>query len=139
MRTRIQLKLNVSSPTHHPKGNVGGKIAFRQKTPDNTQKWKEKLPLAYWFYKIGKQLDLKTLYKDLSQKIFNKEAIQQVEKFVRKNNLTLYYKAAYRLYATFQYCPNFEDLQKTILDAIIEHYTNKDIGTDIYDFTGAQF
>ncbi|KAG9288987.1 hypothetical protein G9A89_015536 [Geosiphon pyriformis] len=131
-RTRVQLELNVSSPTHYLKGNVEGKIVFRRKvekkeaknekkleeikealacrtelpktgewTLDNAQEWKERLPPAYWFYKIGEQLDLKTLYKDLSQKTFNKEAIQQVEKFVRKNNLTLYYKAAYQLYASF--------------------------------------
>ncbi|KAG9295151.1 hypothetical protein G9A89_006132 [Geosiphon pyriformis] len=75
-------------------------------TPDNAQEWKKSLPPAYWFYKIGEQLDLKTLYEDLSQKTFNKEAIQQVEKFVGKNNLTLHYKAVYRLYATFQHCPN---------------------------------
>ncbi|KAG9300257.1 hypothetical protein G9A89_011330 [Geosiphon pyriformis] len=129
---RVQLELNIPSPTHYPKGNVGGKIAFGWKmkkkeaknekkfkkikealaretehseteewTPDNTQEWKERLPPAYWFYKIGEQLDLKTPYKDLNQKTFNKEAIQQVEKFVEKNNLTLYYKTAYRLYATF--------------------------------------
>ncbi|KAG9288223.1 hypothetical protein G9A89_020529 [Geosiphon pyriformis] len=59
----------------------------------------DKLPSAYWFYKIGEQLDLKTPYEDLRQKTFNKEAIQQVEKFVKKNNLTLYYKEAYILYA----------------------------------------
>ncbi|KAG9298876.1 hypothetical protein G9A89_015897 [Geosiphon pyriformis] len=46
-------------------------------TLDNAQEWKEKLPPAYWFYKIGEQLDLKTPYEDLSQKTFNKEAIQQ--------------------------------------------------------------
>ncbi|KAG9286144.1 hypothetical protein G9A89_010158 [Geosiphon pyriformis] len=70
-------------------------------TPDNAQKWKERLPPAYWFYKIGEQLDLKTPYEDLSQKTFNKKAIQQVEKFIKKNNLTLHYKAAYQLYTTF--------------------------------------
>ncbi|KAG9295834.1 hypothetical protein G9A89_009063 [Geosiphon pyriformis] len=90
-----------------------------------------------------------------------KETIQQVEKFVGKNNLTLYYKAAYRLYTVFQHCPNillngsmktimvnsirqitnqqFEDLQKAILEATIEHYTNKAMITDTYGFTGAQF
>ncbi|KAG9304613.1 hypothetical protein G9A89_020177 [Geosiphon pyriformis] len=123
---RVQLELNVSSPTHYPKGNVEEKIAFGWEvdkkeaknekklekikealaretklsetgewTPDNAQEWKERLLPAYWFYKIGEQLDLKTPYKDLSQKMFNKEAIQQVEKFIEKNNLTLHYKAAY--------------------------------------------
>ncbi|KAG9303940.1 hypothetical protein G9A89_005850 [Geosiphon pyriformis] len=151
---RVQLELNVPSPIHHPKDNVGGKIAFGQgvkkneaknekKTPDNAQEWKEKLPPAYWFYKIGEQLDLKTPYKDLSQKTFNKEAIQQVKKFIGKNNLTLYYKAVYRLYAAFQHCPNvllngsmktiiFEDQQKAILKATIEHYMNKATITDTY-------
>ncbi|KAG9285621.1 hypothetical protein G9A89_009261 [Geosiphon pyriformis] len=160
-RTRVQLELNVPSPTHHSKGNMGGKIAFRWKTPDNTQKWKERLPPAYWFYKIEEQLDLKTLYKDLSQKTFNKEAIQQVEKFVGKNNLTLHYKAVYQLYVIFQHCPNvllngsmktimvnnigqitnqqFKDLQKAILKATIKHYTNEATITDTYGFTGAQF
>ncbi|KAG9285810.1 hypothetical protein G9A89_013235 [Geosiphon pyriformis] len=119
-------------------------------TPDNAQEWKERLPSAYWFYKIGEQLDLKTLYEDLSQKTFNKEAIQQVEKFVGKNNLTLYYKAAYRLYAAFQHCPNillnrsmktitFKDLQKAIFKATIKHYMNEATITDTYGFTGAQF
>ncbi|KAG9300286.1 hypothetical protein G9A89_011359 [Geosiphon pyriformis] len=133
---RVQLELNVSSPTHHPKGNMGGKIVFgrgvekkeaknKKKleeikqalacrtelpktgewTPDNAQEWKEKLPSAYWFYKIGEQLDLKTPYEDFSQKTFNKEAIQQ-----------------------------FEDLQKTILEATIEHYTNEAMITDTYGF-----
>ncbi|KAG9301862.1 hypothetical protein G9A89_004541 [Geosiphon pyriformis] len=46
-------------------------------TLDNAQEWKKKLPLAYWFYKIGEQLDLKTPYEDFNQKMFNKEAIQQ--------------------------------------------------------------
>ncbi|KAG9296294.1 hypothetical protein G9A89_014886 [Geosiphon pyriformis] len=46
-------------------------------TLNNAQEWKEKLPPAYWFYKIEEQLDLKTSYEDLSQKTFNKEAIQQ--------------------------------------------------------------
>ncbi|KAG9298008.1 hypothetical protein G9A89_018836 [Geosiphon pyriformis] len=73
---------------------------------DNVQEWKERLLPAYWFYKIGEQLDLKTPYKDLSQKTFNKKAIQQVEKFIGKNNLTLHYKAVYRLYFAFQHCPN---------------------------------
>ncbi|KAG9306200.1 hypothetical protein G9A89_016104 [Geosiphon pyriformis] len=102
----VQLKLNVFSFTYHPKGNVGEKIAFRQKiekkktkneknTLDNAQEWKKKLSPAYWFYKIREQLDLKTPYEDLNQKMFNKEAIQQVKKFIGKNNLTLYYKAAY--------------------------------------------
>ncbi|KAG9302198.1 hypothetical protein G9A89_020632 [Geosiphon pyriformis] len=68
---------------------------IREWTPDNAQEWKEKLPPAYWFYKIGKQLDLKTSYEDLSQKTFNKEAMQQVEKFIGRSNLTLCYKAAY--------------------------------------------
>ncbi|KAG9299289.1 hypothetical protein G9A89_013937 [Geosiphon pyriformis] len=93
--------------------------------------------------------------------MFNKEAIQQVEKFVGKNNLTLYYKAAYQLYTAFQHCSNillngsmkiimvnsieqitnqqFKDLQKAILEATIEHYTNKATITDTYGFTGAQF
>ncbi|KAG9286070.1 hypothetical protein G9A89_022747 [Geosiphon pyriformis] len=106
-------------------------------------------------------LDLKTPYEDLSQKTFNKEAIQQVKKFVGKNNLTLHYKAAYRLYAVFQHCPNvllngfmktimvnsirqitnqqFEDLQKAILKATIEHYTNEATITNTYGFVGAQF
>ncbi|KAG9307005.1 hypothetical protein G9A89_003056 [Geosiphon pyriformis] len=75
-------------------------------TPDNAQEWKEKLFPAYWFYKIGEQLDLKTPYEDFSQKTFNKKAIQQVEKFIGKNNLTLYYKTAYQLYVAFQHCPN---------------------------------
>ncbi|KAG9286155.1 hypothetical protein G9A89_010169 [Geosiphon pyriformis] len=75
-------------------------------TPDNAQEWKERLPPVYWFYKIGKQLDLKTLYEDLSQKTFNKEAMQQVEKFIGRSNLTLYYKAVYQLYTTFQHCLN---------------------------------
>ncbi|KAG9302277.1 hypothetical protein G9A89_008768 [Geosiphon pyriformis] len=79
-------------------------------TPNNAQKWKERLLPAYWFYKIGKQLDLKTLYKDLSQKTFNKEAIQQ-----------------------------FKDLQKTIFEATIEHYMNKITITDTYSFAEAQF
>ncbi|KAG9285984.1 hypothetical protein G9A89_022660 [Geosiphon pyriformis] len=35
-------------------------------TPDNVLEWKERLPPAYWFYKIGEQLDLKTPYEDLS-------------------------------------------------------------------------
>ncbi|KAG9302792.1 hypothetical protein G9A89_009569 [Geosiphon pyriformis] len=39
----------------------------------------EKLSPTYWFYKIGEQLDLKTLYRDFSQKTFNKKAIQQDE------------------------------------------------------------
>ncbi|KAG9305658.1 hypothetical protein G9A89_022580 [Geosiphon pyriformis] len=107
------------------------------------------------------QLDLKTPYEDLSQKTFNKEAIQQVKKFVGKNNLTLHYKAAYQLYAAFQHCPNvllngsmktimvnsigqitnqqFEDLQKAILEATIEHYMNEATITDTYSFAGAQF
>ncbi|KAG9307269.1 hypothetical protein G9A89_017097 [Geosiphon pyriformis] len=187
---RVQLELNVFSPTHHPKGNVRGKIAFGQEvekkeaknekkleeikqalahgtelpetgewTPDNTQEWKERLSPAYWFYKIGEQLNLKTPYEDLSQKMFNKEAIQQIKKFVEKNNLTLHYKAAYRLYVTFQHCPNvllngsmkiimvnsieqitnqqFKDLQKAILEATIEHYMNKATITDTYGFAGA--
>ncbi|KAG9307629.1 hypothetical protein G9A89_023194 [Geosiphon pyriformis] len=129
--------------------------------PNNAQEWKERLPPAYWFYKIREQLDLKTPYKDLSQKMFNKEAIQQIEKFVGKNNLTLHYKAAYRLYTAFQHCPNvllngsmktitvnnigqitnqqFKDLQKAILEATIEHYINKATITDTYSFAGAQF
>ncbi|KAG9304497.1 hypothetical protein G9A89_020061 [Geosiphon pyriformis] len=77
-------------------------------TPDNAQEWKERLPPAYWFYKIGEQLDLKTPYKDLSQKMFNKEAIQQ-----------------------------FEDLQKAILEATIKHYMNEAMITDTYGFTKA--
>ncbi|KAG9289641.1 hypothetical protein G9A89_014376 [Geosiphon pyriformis] len=140
-RMRVQLELNVPSPTHYPKGNVGGKIAFMWEvkkketknekklkeikealahetklsetgewTPNNTQKWKKRLPPAYWFYKIGEQLDLKTPYENLSQKIFNKEAIQQ-----------------------------FKDLQKAILEATIKHYMNKATITDTYSFTGAQF
>ncbi|KAG9293195.1 hypothetical protein G9A89_010532 [Geosiphon pyriformis] len=93
--------------------------------------------------------------------MFNKEAIQQVKKFVGKNNLTLHYKAAYQLYAAFQHCLNvllnrsiktimvnsigritnqqFEDLQKAILEATIEHYTNEATITDTYSFAGAQF
>ncbi|KAG9296603.1 hypothetical protein G9A89_015195 [Geosiphon pyriformis] len=130
-------------------------------TLDNPQEWKKRLFPANWFYKIEKQLDLKTPYKNFSQKTFNKEAIQQVEKFVGKKNLTLYYKAAYQLYATFQHCPNvllngsmktimvnnirqitnqqFKDLQKTILEATIEHYINKATITDTYGFARAQF
>ncbi|KAG9291451.1 hypothetical protein G9A89_021870 [Geosiphon pyriformis] len=191
-RMKVQLELNVPSPTHHSKGNVGGKIVFEWRvekkeaknekkfeeikealtyetkllktgewTPDNAQEWKKKLPPAYWFYKIGKQLDLKIPYEDFSQKTFNKEAIQQVEKFIGKNNLTLHYKAAYQLYATFQHCPNvllngsiktimvnsieqitnqqFEDLQKAILEATIKHYTNEAMITNTYGFVGAQF
>ncbi|KAG9288981.1 hypothetical protein G9A89_015530 [Geosiphon pyriformis] len=42
-------------------------------TPDNAQEWKEKLLPAYWFYKIGEQLNLKTPYKDLSQKSSTKK------------------------------------------------------------------
>ncbi|KAG9299510.1 hypothetical protein G9A89_020681 [Geosiphon pyriformis] len=163
-KMRVQLELNVLSPTYHPKDNVGGKIVFGQeveKKEAKNKKKKEKLPPAYWFYKIGEQLNLKTPYEDLSQKTFNKEAIQQVEKFVEKNNLTLYYKAAYQLYATFQHCPNvllngsmktimvnnieritnqqFKDLQKAILEATIKHYTNKAMITNTYSFAEAQF
>ncbi|KAG9303183.1 hypothetical protein G9A89_004273 [Geosiphon pyriformis] len=57
-------------------------LAHRTKLPktekwtlDNAQEWKEKLPSAYWFYKIGEQLNLKTSYEDFSQKTFNKKAI----------------------------------------------------------------
>ncbi|KAG9292587.1 hypothetical protein G9A89_006958 [Geosiphon pyriformis] len=138
-----------------------GNGAYKLRLEDRILKKKERLPPAYWFYKIGEQLDLKTPYEDLSQKTFNKEAIQQVEKFIRKNNLTLHYKATYQLYATFQHCPNvllngsmktiminnieritnqqFKDLQKAILEATIEHYINKVMITDTYGFAGAQF
>ncbi|KAG9284622.1 hypothetical protein G9A89_004664 [Geosiphon pyriformis] len=88
-------------------------LAYRTKLPktkewtlDNAQEWKEKLPLTYWFYKIGEQLDLENPYRDYNQKTFNKEAMQQVEKFVRRSNLTLHYKATCQLYITFQYCLN---------------------------------
>ncbi|KAG9301333.1 hypothetical protein G9A89_018005 [Geosiphon pyriformis] len=161
---KSSIRIKCSFPTHHPKGNVGGKIAFRrevEKKEAKNKKKKEKLPPAYWFYKIEEQLDLKTPYEDLSQKTFNKEAIQQVEKFVGKNNLTLHYKAVYRLYTAFQHCPNvllngsmktimvnnirqitnqqFKDLQKAILEATIKHYTNEAIITDTYGFAEAQF
>ncbi|KAG9287979.1 hypothetical protein G9A89_017574 [Geosiphon pyriformis] len=101
-------------------------------TPDNVQKWKERLPPAYWFYKIGEQLDLKTPYKDLSQKTFNKEAIQQQHTdYTPSSNIAQIIEQI-----TNQ---QFKDLQKAILEATIEHYTNKATITDIYSFAGAQF
>ncbi|KAG9287727.1 hypothetical protein G9A89_004130 [Geosiphon pyriformis] len=162
-RTKVQLELNVLFSTHHPKGNMEGKIAFRQEgekketknekkleeikkalargtklpetgewTPDNVQELKEKLLPAYWFYKIKEQLDLKTPYEDLSQKTFNKEAIQQQYTD---------YTPPFNIAQTIEQIINqqFEDLQKAILEATIEHYTNEATITDTYGFAGAQF
>ncbi|KAG9288093.1 hypothetical protein G9A89_017688 [Geosiphon pyriformis] len=42
-KTRVQLKLNIPSPTHHLKGNMGGKIAFRWGVEKKKAKNKKKL------------------------------------------------------------------------------------------------
>ncbi|KAG9307370.1 hypothetical protein G9A89_017199 [Geosiphon pyriformis] len=104
-----EIKESLSRETELPKTG--------EWTLDNTQEWKERLLPAYWFYKIREQLDLKTSYKNLSQRTFNKEAMQQIKKFVGRNNLILHYKAAYQLYAVFQHCPNvlLNDSMKTII------------------------
>ncbi|KAG9304193.1 hypothetical protein G9A89_019755 [Geosiphon pyriformis] len=104
----------------------------REWTPDNAQEWKERLPPAYWFYKIGEQLDLKTLYEDFSQKMFNKEAIQQ-----QHTDYTLPSNIAQTIGRITN--QQFEDLQKAILKATIEHYTNEATITNTYGFAEAQF
>ncbi|KAG9297790.1 hypothetical protein G9A89_000461 [Geosiphon pyriformis] len=40
---RVQLELNISSPTHHLKGNVGGKIAFGWEVENKKAKNEKKL------------------------------------------------------------------------------------------------
>ncbi|KAG9295158.1 hypothetical protein G9A89_006139 [Geosiphon pyriformis] len=124
-KTKVQLELNILFPTHHLKDNVREKIAFGYLVPELEEIKKAlayetelpktgELPPAYWFYKIGEQLDLKIPYEDLSQKTFNKEAIQQQHTD---------YTSPFNI---------FKDLQKAILETTIEHYTNKVMITDTY-------
>ncbi|KAG9294673.1 hypothetical protein G9A89_008152 [Geosiphon pyriformis] len=82
--------------------NVEGKIAFGQEVKKKEAKNKKKLVGPNSLKQKSEHLTIpkngkKNFFQliNLSQKTFNKEAIQQVEKFVGKNNLILHYKVAY--------------------------------------------
>ncbi|KAG9304203.1 hypothetical protein G9A89_019765 [Geosiphon pyriformis] len=42
-KVRVQLELNIPSSIHHPKGNVGGKIAFGQEVKKKEEKNEKKV------------------------------------------------------------------------------------------------
>ncbi|KAG9304184.1 hypothetical protein G9A89_019746 [Geosiphon pyriformis] len=67
-------------------------IEISELTPDTFSNLKTKFPINYYYYQLGKHLNIQTLYlKDLTR-VFNKTTIQLLEPFIGKTNTTFYSK-----------------------------------------------
>ncbi|KAG9306639.1 hypothetical protein G9A89_004186 [Geosiphon pyriformis] len=91
--------------------------------------WIQQFPRNYCYFYLGQHVNIQNLYTDKTKRLFDTRILQQLEHFVRKNNLSTQIRAIYRIHTAFQ------DQPEILLDKAINTVTSNQLGK----ITNAQF
>ncbi|KAG9284598.1 hypothetical protein G9A89_004640 [Geosiphon pyriformis] len=78
---------------------------YQELTKKTWNWWIQQFPRNYCYFYLGQHINIQNLYTDKTKQLFNKKILQQLEHFVRKNNLTTQAQAIYQIHTTFQNRP----------------------------------
>ncbi|KAG9295502.1 hypothetical protein G9A89_013531 [Geosiphon pyriformis] len=104
-------------------------LLYQELTKKTWNWWIQQFPRNYCYFYLGQHVNIQNLYMDKTKRLFNKRILQQLEHFVRKNNLFTQARAIYRIHIVFQDKP--EILLNRAMDMVISNQLEK--------ITNAQF
>ncbi|KAG9295108.1 hypothetical protein G9A89_006089 [Geosiphon pyriformis] len=89
----------------------------------------QQFPRNYCYFYLGQHVNIQNLYTDKTKRLFDKKILQQLEYFVRKNNLSTQAQAIYQIHTVFQ------DRPEILLNKTMDMVTSNQLGK----ITNAQF
>ncbi|KAG9297714.1 hypothetical protein G9A89_011229 [Geosiphon pyriformis] len=102
---------------------------YQELTKKTWNWWTQQFSKNYCYFYLGQHVDIQNLYMDKTKWLFNNTILQQLESFVKKNNLSTQARAIYRIHAVFQ------DQPEILLDKAMDTVTINQWGK----ITNAQF
>ncbi|KAG9284832.1 hypothetical protein G9A89_003755 [Geosiphon pyriformis] len=102
---------------------------YQELTKETWNWWIQQFPRNYCYFYLGQHINIQNLYTNKTKRLFDKRILQQLEHFVRKNNLSTQARAIYRIHTAFQDKP--EILLNKAMDMVTSNQLRK--------ITNAQF
>ncbi|KAG9306859.1 hypothetical protein G9A89_005760 [Geosiphon pyriformis] len=95
---------------------------YQELTKETWNWWIQQFPQNYCYFYLEQHVNIQNLYTDKTKQLFDKRILQQLEHFVRKNNLSTQARAIYQIHTAFQ------DKPEILLNRAMDMVTSNQLG-----------